>query len=87
MLPVMDVMTSDLTGYDVEVPESGEVEVAAVLARTEINGGQYTLSVIASSLDYQRTYCRHDNAAYLQIDAATASGANMITVAQWNTSA
>jgi lipopolysaccharide transport system ATP-binding protein len=83
MLPVMDVMTEALTGYDVDVPESGEIDVSAVVERMEINGGQYTLSVIASSLDYQRTYCRHDNAAYLQIDAATASGANVISVARW----
>jgi lipopolysaccharide transport system ATP-binding protein len=83
MLPVMDVMTEALTGFDVKVNGSGEIDVTATVPRPEINGGQYTLSVIASSLDYQRTYCRYDNAAYLQVEASTASGANVISVADW----
>lgn len=83
MLPIMDVMAEDLAGYSFTVPASGIVDVTAVIPRTQLNGGKYTLSVIASSPDYAITYCRHDNAAYVQIDAGTASGAQILSVADW----
>ena len=83
MLPVMDVMTEALTGFDLDFPSSGMVEVTAVIPRLELNGGKYSLSLVAASQDYLRTFCRHDNAAYLQIDAETASGAHILSVATW----
>ena len=83
MLPVMDVMAEELAGYAFDVPPSGVVEVKAVIPRTELNGGKYTLSVIAASLDYAVTYCRHDNAAYVQVDAGSASGAQILSIANW----
>jgi lipopolysaccharide transport system ATP-binding protein len=86
MLPVMDVMSDELAGFPVEFPESGTIEVSASIPRTEVNGGKYTVSVIAASRDYDRTFCRYDNAAYLQIDAETASGAHVLTVAEWEVS-
>lgn len=84
MLPVMDIMSEELAGYPFEFPASGAVEVTAVIPKLELNGGKYTLSVIAASRDYSRIFCRHDNAAYLQVDAATASGANLLSVAGWS---
>ncbi len=83
MLPVMDVMGDELAGFPVEFPESGAIEVTAVIPCVELNGGKYTMSVIASSRDYSRTFCRYDNAAYIQVDAETASGAHLLTVADW----
>jgi hypothetical protein len=83
MLPVMDVMSDELAGFPVEFAENGTIEVTAFIPRTEINGGKYTVSVIAASRSYDRTFCRRDNAAYLQIDAETASGAHLLTVANW----
>lgn len=84
MLPVMDIMSDELAGYPIEFPSSGTVEVSAVIPRTELNGGKYMLSVIAAARDYSRIFCRHDNAAYLQVDAATASGAHFLSVAGWS---
>lgn len=84
MLPVLDVMSDDLSGYAVEFPETGSIEVTAVIPRIELNGGKYTVSVIAASRDYSRNYCRHDNAMYLQVNAETASGAHMLSVAGWS---
>lgn len=83
MLPVMDVMADELAGYAFDVPDSGIVDITAVIPRTELNGGKYTLSVIAASPDYSLTYCRHDNAAYVQVDAGSASGAQILSVADW----
>jgi lipopolysaccharide transport system ATP-binding protein len=84
MLPVMDIMSEELAGFPVEFSRDGSVEVTAFVPRTEINGGKYTVSVIAASRDYGRTYCRHDNAAYVQVDAETASGAHTLSVAEWS---
>lgn len=84
MLPIMDVMANELAGYAFDIPASGIADVTAVISRTELNGGKYTLSVIASSPDYAITYCRHDNAAYVQVDASSASGAQILSVARWS---
>lgn len=83
MLPVMDIMAEGLAGYGFAVPPSGKIDVTATIPRTELNGGRYTLSVIAASTDYSQIYCRHDNAAYLQVDAGTSSGAQILSVADW----
>ena len=85
MLPIMDIMGEGLAGYAFDVPESGILDVTAAIARTELNAGKYTLSVIAASPDYAVTYCRHDNAAYVQVEAGTASGAQILSIAEWTT--
>ena len=86
MLPVLDVMADELAGYPVDFPKSGTIEVTASIPRIELNGGKYTLSVISASRDYSRVFCRHDNAAYLQVDAESASGAHVLSVADWHSS-
>lgn len=86
MLPILDVMAADLAGYRVELPETGEIEVAAAIDRLELNSGKYSLSVIVTSEDRSRVYCRHDNAAFIQVDAAAASGAHVLAVAEWSAS-
>ena len=83
MLPVIDVLCETLDGYALDVPDSGIVSVEARIPKLEINGGKYSISVIAASLDYSRIYCRHDNAAYLEVTAASASGAHVLSVAEW----
>jgi lipopolysaccharide transport system ATP-binding protein len=84
MLPVMDVMADQLSGHRFDFPGSGRTTVTASVPATELNSGQYSLSVIVSAPDYDRVYCRHDNAAYIQIDASTASGAHVLSIARWN---
>jgi lipopolysaccharide transport system ATP-binding protein len=86
MLPVLDVMSEDLGGYPVEFPETGSIEVTADVPRIDLNGGKYTVSVIAASRDYSRNFCRHDNAMYLQVSAETTSGAHVLAVAGWSAS-
>jgi lipopolysaccharide transport system ATP-binding protein len=84
LLPIVDIVADELTGYHFDFPASGEVEVTARVPRLELNAGKYTLSVIAESQDHDRTYCRYDNAAYLQVLAATTSGAHVLSVADWS---
>ncbi len=85
MLPVLDVLCETLDGFPIEVPDTGSTVVSARIPRLELNGGKYTISVIAASFDYSRIYCRHDNSAYLQITAESASGAHILSVAEWST--
>ncbi len=84
MLPVLDVLAGNLEGTYIDLTESRLMQVTAFVSQTELNGGKYTLSVIAEARDHARTYCRHDNAAYLQVDAETTSGAHSLTVADWS---
>jgi lipopolysaccharide transport system ATP-binding protein len=83
MLPVLDVMAGELAGYPFEFSDSRRAEVTAVIPRTELNSGKYSVSVIVATRDYSRIYCRRDNAAYVQVDAETASGAHVLVVADW----
>jgi lipopolysaccharide transport system ATP-binding protein len=83
MVPVLDVMGEALAGHRFEFSLSGATEVAATIPRIEINSGKYAVSVIAISADESRVLCRHDNAAYVQVEAATASGAHVLSIAQW----
>jgi lipopolysaccharide transport system ATP-binding protein len=83
MLPVMDVLADDLAGHEIKFPASGITTVTATLPSTELNAGHYSLSVIVSTPNHDRVYCRHDNAAYIQIDAGTASGAHVLSIARW----
>ena len=87
MLPVLDVMGDDLSGFEVVLPESGIVEVTAVIPRVELNSGKYSISAIVASSDYSRFYCRHDNVGYLQVEVASTSGAHFLTVAGWKSEA
>ena len=65
------------------ISASGIVEVTARVPRLELNAGKYAVSVIAITEDQSRVLCRHDNAAYVQVEAATASGAHVLAAADW----
>lgn len=84
MLPVMDVMAADLKGYVFDVPAAGELEITATIPRVELNAGKYMVSLIAISEDQMNVLCRHDNAAFVQVAAATASGAHVLAAAEWS---
>jgi lipopolysaccharide transport system ATP-binding protein len=84
MMPVIDVMGDDLKGYAFDCPRSGEVEITATIPRIELKAGKYMMSVIAISESQMTVFCRHDNAAYLQVEAASASGAHFLQVAEWS---
>jgi lipopolysaccharide transport system ATP-binding protein len=87
MLPVIDVMGKDLKGQRIDLPSSGEMEVTAVLPNIELKAGRYMLSVIVVGENQLSVYCRHDNAAHIDIRASSASGAQFLLPAEWTTSA
>ena len=83
MLPVLDFMTEELSGFCFDLPPSREIQVTADLPKLELNAGKYSLSVIALNHAQDRVLSRHDNAAYEQVKAATASGAHVLSPANW----
>jgi len=84
MLPIIDIMGEDLLGFHFNVPLGGKVVVEARIGRLELNSGKYSLSIIVNCENQRRTYCQYDNAAFIQIDAATDSGANVLPSACWS---
>jgi len=84
MLPVLDVVASNLEGTYIDLAGARRASVSAYVRQTELNSGKYSLSVIAEAQDHTRTFCRHDNAAYIQVNAETTSGAHSLTVAEWS---
>jgi lipopolysaccharide transport system ATP-binding protein len=85
MLPVLDIVTNDLNGFLAARAKDGCLAVTAALPKVELNAGKYSLSVIVCNEDMSRVLCRHDNAAFIQIVAASASGAYSLAVAEWST--
>ena len=84
MVPVMDVMDAHLKAYPFEVPDSGDVIVRSLIGSLNLNAGKYSMSVIVLSDDYQRTLCQYDNVSYVQVTAASTSGAHVLSVADWD---
>jgi lipopolysaccharide transport system ATP-binding protein len=83
MLPVLDVMSDGLKAFIVRPGEAPLTEVTAAIDRLELNAGRYSISVMSSSVDGSRAYCRHDNVAFVQVTAGAASGAHSLAVGSW----
>jgi len=82
LLPVMDVMTDNLTGFQFRTDERGIAEVSATIPKLILNAGKYNVSVIVLSEDL-KVLCRHDSALIVNVTAACASGASVIMPAEW----
>jgi len=83
MLPVLDILSDDLHGYVFEIPDSGEVELAASVSSLGLNAGKYSVSAIAISNDEKVVFFRHDNAVFIQVNASSSSGASVLAKASW----
>lgn len=83
MLPVLDILSDELHGYVFDFPDSGLVELAATVDALPLNAGKYSLSIIAISVDEKTVFFRHDNAAYVQVNASSSSGASALSAASW----
>jgi hypothetical protein len=80
----MDVMDPHLKAYPFDIPESRGATVTCQIDSLNLNAGKYSMSVIVLSDDLQRTLCQYDNISYVQITAASTSGAHVLAIAKWN---
>jgi lipopolysaccharide transport system ATP-binding protein len=83
MLPIMDVMGEGLKGHEFQLMDGGSADISVSVPSVQLNAGKYAVSVHAISEDQSRSLCRYDNAAYVHVEAATASGAYLLTVGEW----
>lgn len=83
LLPVMDVMTEKLEGFNFQTDGDGLARVSASLGAILLNAGKYNVSVIVLSEDL-KVLCRHDNAIQVTVVAKCASGACTILPANWH---
>jgi lipopolysaccharide transport system ATP-binding protein len=85
MIPVMEFMTSSLSGFQFEFDDAGSATIQARVNRLELGPGKYAVSIVITNDDHSRVYCRHDNLAFVNIEADSPSGAAVLAVADWNT--
>ena len=86
MLPVLEIMDDNLSGFPLQF-NGNTVDVAASVEKIDLNAGKYAMTVIIVSEDYSEVMCRHDNAGYLQVEAASPSGAHAVIAGKWETGA
>lgn len=83
MLPVVEMMTTDLVGYPFEFDYRGQAVVRVRIPRLELGPGVYTLSVIVTNPDHSLVHCRYDNLVSVKVLAGSPSGACVLSVCDW----
>ncbi len=85
MIPVIEIVASKSTGYSILANrQPGPVRLCVNVPPLYLNGGKHMLTICVVSPDYKRVYCRHDNAAILNVSNANVSGAACIRPAKWS---
>lgn len=83
MLPAMDVMDQELSGFLVDAQGREVVTVEAHIPTLDLNSGKYMLSLHLNSADLKETHLRHDSFAFFVVGAPAASSAITLKRANW----
>lgn len=83
MLPVADVLSDDLQGYIIQNNLNGEHRVKLIISDIGFNAGKHAMSVMINAPDFSKSYCRFDNAGFLNMASNFASGAHLLIPAKW----
>ena len=83
MLPVVEMMTTELVGYVFEFDSQLRAVVRVRLPKLELGPGVYTLCVIVTNPDHSLVHCRHDCLATIKVLAGSPSGACVLSVCEW----
>lgn len=84
MLPVADVLTSNLDGFIVKNNESGHHSLSISIPHINFNAGKHAISIIINSKDLSTNYCRFDNAGFVNMTSHFASGSQILIKGEWN---
>lgn len=84
LLPVIDVLDENLTGYILNNNRSGVHQLELNLFDLKLNSGKHAISVIVNSPEMDKHYCRIDNLASFTMSAQFASGAHILLPSKWN---
>jgi len=83
MIPVADVLSDDLQGYIIKNNMIGEHTVKLMISDIGFNAGKHAMSVMINAPDFSVSYCRFDNAGFLNMASNFASGAHLLIPAKW----
>lgn len=83
MLPVGDVLTHDLNAFVIHQNETGLHLVNLTIPNVNFNAGKHSISLMINSPDMSCSYCRFDNAGFINMTAHFASGAHSLIKANW----
>ncbi len=83
MLPVADILNNELKGYIVKQNQTGLHSVELSVPQIQFNAGKHSISLMFNSVDFSKSYCRYDNAGYINLDSNFASGAHFLIPVNW----
>jgi lipopolysaccharide transport system ATP-binding protein len=83
MIPVTEIVAEKGFGFVVKRERCDDIVVEATIPSLHLNGGRYMLTINIVSPDYKYVYCRHDNAAIINVQNSNSSAANIIMPAEW----
>lgn len=83
MLPVGDVLTNNLKAFVIKQNETGVHRVRLTIPQINFNAGKHSISIMINSPDMSCSYCRFDNAGFINLTAHFASGAHSLIKADW----
>ena len=62
---------------------AGANHAAVSISDIGFNAGKHAMSVIINAPDFSKSYCRFDNAGFLNMASNFASGAHLLIPAKW----
>jgi lipopolysaccharide transport system ATP-binding protein len=83
MLPVGDVLDREYQAFLLKQNDRGRHHVTLTVPNLLFNAGKHSMSVIINAPDMSKTYCRFDNAGFINMTSHFASGAHTMLIAEW----
>ncbi|MFC1694675.1 polysaccharide ABC transporter ATP-binding protein [Pseudomonadota bacterium] len=83
LLPVLDIMGHDLSGFQFELGDNGEIRIETLIKNIRLRAGKYTVSAVINSVDNKKILCRHDSVAVINVNAESFSGAHILLTPDW----
>ncbi len=84
MLPVADVLNTDLNAYCITQNDSGKHHISLSIPNVNFNAGKHAMSVMINAPDMTTSYCRFDNAGFINMTSHFASGAHLLIKGAWH---
>ena len=83
LIPVIDVLDTDLRSFLIHNNPQGLIELSVFLPGLSLNNGKHYISVLIDSFDLSRHYCKYDKAGILNISIARPNGALLLVPGIW----
>ncbi|MCR9265876.1 MAG: ABC transporter ATP-binding protein [Flavobacteriaceae bacterium] len=86
MMPVGDVLDTNLQAFLIEQNQHQRHNVTLTIPKVNFNAGKHAMSVMINSPDFSSSYCRLDNAGFINMTSHFASGAHILINGSWSSS-